>query len=244
MLKEKIKIICGIYGIENLTNAKIYTGQAQNIRMRWRRHKNELNNNKNKCIYLQNAWNEYEENNFIFYIIKECSIGELDKWEEYYIKEYHTHISEWGYNISWGGQASMRGMHHTDETKNKMSQSEMGENNPFWDKKHTDETKEKMKNNHCDYSGENHPRYGKEVFEISKEKASKTNQGIKTKVTSSKYVGVNKTKSKRNPWKATIMYRGKSYNLGVYKTEIDAALAYNKKALELYGESAKLNIID
>jgi hypothetical protein len=37
---------------------------------------------------------------------------------------------------------------------------------------------------------------------------------------------------------------GFRYYLGLFKTEIDAALAYNKKALELYGDNAKLNIIE
>jgi hypothetical protein len=33
------------------------------------------------------------------------------------------------------------------------------------------------------------------------------------------------------------------YELGVFKTENEAAEAYNKKALELYGENAFINII-
>jgi hypothetical protein len=33
------------------------------------------------------------------------------------------------------------------------------------------------------------------------------------------------------------------YHLGTFKSEIDAARAYNKKALELYGPNARLNII-
>lgn len=55
----------------------------------------------------------------------------------------------------------------------------------------------------------------------------------------SKYRGVTKTKS--NKWVASIGYKYNDYRLGTFKTEVDAALAYNKKAIELHGEFACLN---
>ena len=44
----------------------------------------------------------------------------------------------------------------------------------------------------------------------------------------------------RNQWAA---YIGREYKIGRFSTEYDAALAYNKKAVELYGEFARLNVI-
>lgn len=58
---------------------------------------------------------------------------------------------------------------------------------------------------------------------------------------SSKYKGVNKTKSR---WHARITHYGVEYFLGSYETEKEAALAYNKRCIELYGDKAKLNVID
>jgi len=71
---------------------------------------------------------------------------------------------------------------------------------------------------------------------------SKNKQGrILEKITkTSKYVGVCMPKSK-NKWKAVIAYRKTSYNLGYFSTEEDAARAYDEKAIELYGENARLN---
>jgi hypothetical protein len=64
----------------------------------------------------------------------------------------------------------------------------------------------------------------------------------KTNNSTSKYYGVY-WNSNRNNWLACISQNYKQYNLGLYKKEIDAAKAYNVKAIELYGELANLNDI-
>ena len=55
---------------------------------------------------------------------------------------------------------------------------------------------------------------------------------------SSEYKGVCRLK---NYWKAQIGFNGKNINIGVFKSEIEAAKAYDKKARELFGEFAHLN---
>lgn len=57
-----------------------------------------------------------------------------------------------------------------------------------------------------------------------------------------KYKGVQLRKDRGN-WRACITYNNKFISLGSFKTELEAAKAYNTKALELYGEYAKLNKI-
>jgi len=47
--------------------------------------------------------------------------------------------------------------------------------------------------------------------------------------------------SKRKRFKASILARGKSKSLGYFKCPIKAAKAYDKKALEVFGEYAYLN---
>lgn len=45
------------------------------------------------------------------------------------------------------------------------------------------------------------------------------------------------------PYYSKVHYRGKQIRIGCYKTKEEAALAYNKKAVELWGEFALLNIV-
>ncbi|UCD51674.1 MAG: HNH endonuclease [Phycisphaerales bacterium] len=42
-------------------------------------------------------------------------------------------------------------------------------------------------------------------------------------------------------WRATITCQGEYYNLGLYDSEVEAARAYDRKAIELFGEYAYLN---
>lgn len=140
----------GIYCIKNLVNDKKYIGQAQNIKNRKRIHLWMLkNNSKWENKYLKNAWSLYGEENFKFFIIEECPIELLDEKEIFWIKELHSHSTENGYNLSWGGEPSMRGLHHSEKTKKELSENMRdvsGKNNPFYKKHHSEESKEKISN--------------------------------------------------------------------------------------------------
>lgn len=71
-----------------------------------------------------------------------------------------------------------------------------------------------------------------------------TNEANKTKRKgfTSKYKGVCWDKS-RNRWLSYVRCKGKLYRLGTYKDEKEAAVQYNIKAKELFGEFAVLNKI-
>lgn len=60
----------------------------------------------------------------------------------------------------------------------------------------------------------------------------------------SKYVGVKKSSTGKHKWNAEMRYKESMMFLGNYESEKDAALAYNRKAIEIYGENCRLNIID
>ena len=58
---------------------------------------------------------------------------------------------------------------------------------------------------------------------------------------SSRYKGVSWHKCSRK-WSARIRCEGKFYNLGDFEDEIEAAMVYDDKAVELFGEFAYLNL--
>ncbi|MGN1124939.1 MAG: GIY-YIG nuclease family protein [Candidatus Gastranaerophilaceae bacterium] len=149
----------GIYIIRNVVNNKCYIGQSQNIETRIREHKYLLRNNKYGNLKIQNAWNKYGEDNFVFEVIEECMIDELDELEIFYIKKYDSHYN--GYNNTDGG-GGVRGWKHNEEFKQKMSLSNkinprrptpeqierLIHYNKTRDYHHSDETKAKMSEAH------------------------------------------------------------------------------------------------
>lgn len=77
----------GIYRIRNLVNDKCYYGSSKEIEKRWKRHKNDLVNDKHVNTILQRAWNKYRSDNFAFEIVEICEEEELFDLEQLYLNK-------------------------------------------------------------------------------------------------------------------------------------------------------------
>lgn len=95
-----------------------------------------------------------------------------------------------------------------------------------------------LKVDHRDGNGLNNQRYN--LREATSQQNS-FNITKRSKTTSSAYKGVCWNRQNKQ-WQSYI-YFNKKIHLGYFEDEIDAAIAYNNKAIELFGEFAKLNII-
>lgn len=137
----------GIYCFENILDGEKYIGQAADIDTRIKNHQNLLRKCKDVCIAFQRAWSKYGEENFIYYEVERCCIDSLNDREKYWIKELHSHITDHGYNVSWGGDSFFRGLHHTEDAKRRISENSgtpMGEANYMTGRERTPEEKESI----------------------------------------------------------------------------------------------------
>ena len=90
----------GIYQIVNIKNNKKYIGSTINMQKRWWKHLSELRLGRHPSKKLQNAWDTFGEENFIFCEIEQCESDELIEKEMFYIKQNDSIRN--GYNCLLG----------------------------------------------------------------------------------------------------------------------------------------------
>lgn len=190
----------GIYRIKNLINGKCYYGSSKEIEKRWKTHLNQLRNKKHINCILQNAWNKYGEDNFIFEIVEECELEKLFEVEQKYIDtcgDYNIGIkASGGDNISKNpnkdlivenikkGSKIWRDSLSDDERRDMFSKPL--NKNPNWKGgvsykycecgvriKPINDTCIKCRNK----SGENNPFFGKQHSDETKKKLSEARKG-------------------------------------------------------------------
>jgi len=86
MINGKIqRYSSGIYKITNLVNGHFYVGSSVNVYNRFHTHKTKLKKNIHVNKYLQNAFNKYGENNFLFTVLEYCDKNCIQDREQYYL---------------------------------------------------------------------------------------------------------------------------------------------------------------
>ena len=148
----------GVYQIRNIENDHIYVGStSKEFRKRWNIHRHLLRKQNHHSPHLQNAWNLYGEDNFVFEILEEIIFPKdkmkareiIIKYEQIWIDSLQPE-----YNVcKFAG--SCLGIKRSEEYKQKMSEIKSGENHPMFGKHHDEETKRKMSDA---LGGENHPQ--------------------------------------------------------------------------------------
>jgi hypothetical protein len=72
----------GIYKITCVPTGKFYIGSAVSMGKRWAVHRNSLRDKKRACPRLQNAWNKYGEDAFVFEALLACEVEDLIRFEQ------------------------------------------------------------------------------------------------------------------------------------------------------------------
>jgi hypothetical protein len=91
----------GIYKITCLANNKCYIGQSVAIKRRWNDHQKALARGTHYNSYLQNAYNKYGKDNFIYEILESCPREKLNEREQFYIQLFDSFKN--GFNCDLGG---------------------------------------------------------------------------------------------------------------------------------------------
>lgn len=233
-----MKISC-IYIIKSKVKPeKFYIGSAVDFIKRISIHKHFLKHRKHHSPIMQHHVNKYGLTDLSFEIIeKVADTNNLLKREQFYLDNWQP-----CFNVcKKAGNTSGRVV--SDETKAKISDNlklNFAKNGSIHTgMKRTDETKKKISKNRRNYSGENHPLFGKKRSEETKAKLREANLGKKhSPETLLKY-------------KSRKVYAGEESLIGVsvrdmktgviYKTVGLAAAATGLKYSTLYNQLCNIN---
>lgn len=133
--------VCGVYKITNNETGKFYIGSSINIYQRWHVHKSKLRRGIHCNQHLQNSWNKYGEEVFLFEILFQVDEESLLTEEQRVIDETDCCDRKIGYNKADNVFSPMLGKNHTQEAIEKIRKFSAG-------RKHSDEAKNKISNAH------------------------------------------------------------------------------------------------
>lgn len=124
MTKRHPLNIPGIYAITSAVNETAYIGQANKIWFRWQTHRNALNKGKHTSRHLQNAWNKYGEDAFVFTVLESFGYLAAAELPEALNRAEIAALSACArsYNLMEAGQS---GMLASDETKAILSEQRL-----------------------------------------------------------------------------------------------------------------------
>ena len=161
-LKDITEIrVPGIYKIINKVNGKYYVGSSKNIKYRWNKHIKMLNDNDHSNQHLQNAWNKYGKESFIFKMIEKTTKENTLIIEQNYLDIAKLEPNQ-TYNMCFDVFAVMKGRKHSPKSLQKLKERWMKFIHPMKGKHHSTESKKLMSLSCRDMFGKNNPMYGKQ----------------------------------------------------------------------------------
>lgn len=141
------KNISGIYAIVNVLNNHKYIGSSRHIRNRLYQHRANLRRNRHHSTHLQNAYNKYGEDKFIWIILEIC---EPVRDTLIYIEQKYLDLKP-EYNVAELASCPAQ-LHQSQETKNKRAAKLRG-------KKRSKELREHLSKMHIDKIGKKVDQY-------------------------------------------------------------------------------------
>lgn len=126
----------GIYKITCIATGKFYIGSSIDLKRRKFWHFSQLRNNKHANAHLQNAFNKYGIDNFVFevmaFLAENITKQEIIIIEQKYIDDFKAYDTSIGYNICRiaGRPGDRTGFKHSEETLKLFSEQRKGKKKP------------------------------------------------------------------------------------------------------------------
>lgn len=144
----------GIYKYTNKYDRKVYIGKSKDIELRYKQHLKTVKIIKiQKHSHFYKALRKYGIDAFDFEVLIECPIENLNYWEKFYIKYYCSNNSDYGYNMTNGGDGID---YWNDELKERQSKTLKGKKGNRLGAKFTEEQRINLSISHINYYKE-HP---------------------------------------------------------------------------------------
>lgn len=104
---KQMKFPMGVFQIRNIVNGKVFIDSSTNMNSKWNRHRVQLKIGSNWITELQNDWNKFGEDKFVFEVLSELEHKDDDsidyKKELLLLEEMITDelkpFGEKGYNV-------------------------------------------------------------------------------------------------------------------------------------------------
>lgn len=240
--------IPGVYCIRNTAAGKVYVGSSNNLWLRALKHRSELRRGKHCNHYLQRAWDKWGEQSFQWETLSLNPVESLIQVEQSFIESLNAAARRNGYNLI---KDAIR-HEFTAEVIEQMRRVRSGKKP--WNvgvpcpehvklagirantgRIKTDSERAKLS---LAMLGPSHPHRGKSIPAEWKEKMSRAQHSIPAKAGTFKGVHLDK---RTRTFMARIYANGHRAFLGRYKSEEDAARAYNIAAKRYFGEDCFLN---
>lgn len=151
-----------IYYAKNRNNGKGYVGYTERgIDVRWNEHLGDARVGKGQL--LGKAIRKHGAGVFEHTVVEECvDVSMMKLRETHWIRELRTHVSAWGYNLTFGGDG-VTGWSPSEEHRRILSERHTGEKNhnfgKAWGK--LEWTEEERLKRSKQRTGEGNPMYGR-----------------------------------------------------------------------------------
>jgi group I intron endonuclease len=118
----KASMSSGIYCIRQITQDRaVYVGSSSNLEARLKWHTSRLVNGNHSNRHLQSTWNKYGADDFQFLKLEDADPAHLTAREQHWMDTLKPAC-----NLSLAADSPMRGRHHSEETRAKLSAAQTG----------------------------------------------------------------------------------------------------------------------